>query len=124
MSSEMNFWDVVKDIHARDSRYAPELYGFVMDGLQFTTAAQAQRRHVSAEELLRSMCVFARQKYGVLAHSVLERWGVAGTSDIGRVVFHLVESGVLARQESDRIEDFDDVLDLKQELEESYFEGS
>ena len=51
-------------------------------------------------------------QFGLLAPTVLRHWGIGSTEDIGRIVFHLIDVGLLARQPSDRIEDFDRVYDF------------
>jgi uncharacterized repeat protein (TIGR04138 family) len=58
-----------------------------------------------------------------MAWTVLESWGVRSTADVGTIVFQLVESGVLARQDSDAREDFDNLLDMQKLLEDEYFES-
>jgi uncharacterized repeat protein (TIGR04138 family) len=116
------FWTVVERIRAADGRYASDAYAFVMDGLDHTVRALEERRHISAIELLEGLCGFARDRFGMLAFDVLDRWGVRSGSDIGEIVFQLVEAGILSRREEDAREDFDIPFDLKAALEDSYFE--
>ena len=117
------FWSLVERIRAVDGRYARDAYAFVMDGLDHTVRALDERRHVSAQELLEGLCAFARDRYGMLAFDVLHAWGIASGADVGEVVFQLVDAGMLSRREEDAREDFDIPLDLKQALEDSYFES-
>jgi uncharacterized repeat protein (TIGR04138 family) len=123
MSSEVHFWDAVDEIRRADGRFAPEAYGFIMDSLEFTIHQVGERRHVRAAELLEHLCEHAKNRYGMLAYSVLEKWGLKTTDDIGDAVFQLVEAHVLSRQEDDTRDDFLEVFDLNQRLEESYFES-
>jgi uncharacterized repeat protein (TIGR04138 family) len=67
------------------------------------------------------MCAFARSKYGLLAYDVLKSWGAATPLDIGLAVFQLLEAGILSKQESDQLQDFDIELDLRQAIEDAYF---
>ena len=124
MTSEIDFWAAVKEIRSHDASYAPEFYGFIMDALEFTMSQLGERRHISAQELLTCLCAFAKEKYGLLGFSILHKWGVATTDDVGRAVFQLVDANVLARQESDQLADFNDVFDLRHALEDSYFEST
>jgi uncharacterized repeat protein (TIGR04138 family) len=117
-----DFWMLVDRIRARDPRYARDAYAFVMEGLDHTVSALDERRHVSGQELLEGMCVFARGKFGMLAFDVLRTWGIASGRDVGEIVFQLIDAGILSRQEEDTLEDFDTPLDLKQVLEDSYFD--
>lgn len=118
------FWLVVERIRAADGRYAGDAYAFVMDGLDHTVRALDERRHVSAGELLSGLCRFARERYGMMAYDVFRAWGISSGSDVGEIVFQLVDAGILARREEDTREEFDTPLDLKQALEDSYFDSS
>lgn len=120
--SHADFWDLVERIRAGDGRFARDAYAFVMDGLDDTVRALPQRRHVSGPELVHGLCRFARRRYGMLAFAVLERWGIRCTADIGAIVFQLVDAGILSRRDEDAIGDFDSVVDLREALEERYFE--
>ena len=48
----------------------------------------------------------------MLAGSVLSHWGVQSTEDFGQIVFMLIEVGLLARQPTDKLEDFERVYDF------------
>jgi uncharacterized repeat protein (TIGR04138 family) len=122
MRQDAKFWEAVKQIREKDSRFKPEAYSFVMESLDHTLRRLGEHRHVSAEELLQGLCDHAKERFGLLAHTVVESWGVTSAGDIGRVVYHLVEAGVLAKQVNDRYEDFDQDYDLKEILEERYFD--
>ena len=58
------------------------------------------------------MRAHALHLFGPLGAHVWRSWGVHSTMDWGRIVFILVESKLLNRQESDTIEDFRDGFDL------------
>jgi len=117
------FWEAVASIRERDDRFEPEAYALVMDALEYTIARIGERRHVQAAELVRGMCAYVKDRYGVLGFTLLTRWGVHSAEDFGRAVFQLVEARVLSRQESDRPEDFEGLFDLRETLEEGYFGG-
>lgn len=120
--SPVSFWDAVGRIREHDKRYSPEAYAFVMDSLDYAIRKIGKRRHVSAAELLEFSCDFARNRYGVLAFSVLRKWGVTCTGDIGSVVYRLIDEQVLAEQKGDSPSDFSGVFDLKRRLEDEYFD--
>lgn len=122
MSREYSFWEAVERIRERNTAYSPEAYGFVMDALEFTVHRIGHRRHVSGAELLEHMCEHARQSYGLMAYTVLEKWGLVTTNDVGRVVFELVDANVLAKQDGDTPSDFDNVFDMREILEDAYFD--
>jgi len=122
MAHDVDFWDAVQRIRSRDSRFAPELYSFVMETLDYTMQRVGERRHISAVELLEGMCRYARVKFGLMASTVLDRWGVGAPSDIGTVVYQLVDAGILSRQDNDQLQDFDVSYDFKETLERGYFD--
>lgn len=123
MSEPIRFWDAVFEIRLFDQSYAEEAYAFVMEGLEHTILAIGEQRHVSAAELVAGLCACAKVRFGLLAWTVLERWGVRTTSDIGVIVYQLIEAGVLSQNEEDSREDFDDVADLRVVLEDQYFDA-
>jgi uncharacterized repeat protein (TIGR04138 family) len=124
MADAVDFWDVVERIRQEDGRFAPEAYAAVMDGLEFAMTRVGQRRHVSGPELLEHMCDYLKSTYGVLAYSVLAKWGITATRDVGAVVFQLVEAGILSKTNDDAQEDFDAVFDLRTRLEDGYFDDA
>ena len=54
------------------------------------------------------------------APTVLGHWGIASTADLGRMVFTLIDVGLLARQPSDKPEDFDRVYDFAEVFRAGY----
>ncbi|HEX6790993.1 MAG TPA: Minf_1886 family protein [Candidatus Krumholzibacteria bacterium] len=118
-----DFWGVVERIRATDGRFAPEAYAFVMDGLDHTVSELDERRHVTAGELLQGLFRFARDRYGMMAYDVLRAWGIQSGSDVGEIVFQLCDAGILSRRPEDTREEFDGPLDLKQVLEDDYFDS-
>ena len=61
----------------------------------------------------------AGRRYGPLARTVLDRWNVRCTADFGKVVFALIDVGVLRKTEDDSFEDFVDVY----AFDEAFAEG-
>jgi uncharacterized repeat protein (TIGR04138 family) len=121
VSEKPTFWEAVAAIRERDDRFQPEAYGLVMDALEFTIARIGERRRVQAAELVRGMCAFVKDRYGVLGFTLLTRWGIHSAEDFGRAVFQLVDAGMLGGQESGRPEDFEGLFDLREVLEDGYF---
>jgi len=55
-----------------------------------------------------------------MARTVLEYWGIRETADVGKMVFALVDCGVLIRQDDDALEDFEEVFDFEDAFERNY----
>ena len=52
----------------------------------------------------------AWEQFGLLAPAVLSHWGITSTTSVGRVVFALVEAGLLVAQPGDSVDDFTDAF--------------
>lgn len=76
--------------------------------------------HVSGEELCHGLRDLAMENWGLLAQSVLHHWGIRSTKDFGKMVFELVDRGLLAKQPDDSIDDFNDVYDFDSAFNDSF----
>ncbi|QEH38098.1 hypothetical protein OJF2_66960 [Aquisphaera giovannonii] len=74
--------------------------------------SERQSGHVTGRELCLAARQVALRYYGPMALTVLERWGLHSTSDIGEIVYNLIRSGDLDKTPSDKRSDFDDVYDF------------
>ena len=79
-----------------------------------------EQRHVSGEELCRGLVDQAQEHFGPLAAPVLSYWSINSTNDIGNIVFALIDQGVLGKTKEDRKMDFENLFDLKREINETY----
>jgi uncharacterized repeat protein (TIGR04138 family) len=110
---ENDFRLAVDEICARDRRYKPDGYEFVMQALNFTQKKLKRPGHVSGRELAEGMRDLALKLYGPMSKTVLNHWGVHSTSDFGGIVFNLIGKKVLSRTESDCEADFENVYDFE-----------
>ncbi len=69
-------------------------------------------RHLSGQQLCFGLLDYAIDQYGMLAPVVLRRWNVQRTDDFGRIVFGLIELGVLRKSPTDSIDDFRSVYEF------------
>lgn len=111
---------------ANRSGYPIQAFFFVQRGLDFTvrrihgeppehlphTGEPPIDRHVSGEQLCLGLRDFAIEEYGLLARTVLRRWGIRGCEDFGRIVFAMVDAGLMHKNDRDRLEDFIGVFDF------------
>ncbi len=112
--------DVMARIRARGGRYDERAYLFVLATVEFLQSRLAVRRHVSGAELAVACRDLALTQFGLLARQVLEHWGITRTDDLGRMVFTLVEVGLLVTQPGDREEDFAGVYDFQEAFSDTY----
>lgn len=102
----------------RDGRYSPEAFEFLHRGLEAATKYKYGKtpprgpQHVTGQELCLALCNLARQRWGGLARTVLESWGIRRTRDFGEMVYFMIDLGLMGRQDSDDVADFDAVYDF------------
>jgi len=119
--SELAFRDGVMDrILLREPRFKEPAYLFVLAALEYCQARLPERRHLSGRELSEGCRDLALERYGVLARMVLEHWGVTCTSDLGDIVFTLVDLGLLLTQNDDTRADFANVYEFAHAFERDY----
>jgi uncharacterized repeat protein (TIGR04138 family) len=112
--------DVMGRIRARGGRYNERAYLFLLGTIEFLQSRLEVRRHVTAAELAWACRDFALQQYGLLAPVVLAHWGITRTEDLGRIVYTLVEVGLLVTQPGDHESDFNAVYQFTDAFGESY----
>jgi uncharacterized repeat protein (TIGR04138 family) len=119
------------EIVRRDSRYAPQAYDFLFEGLTHTQKLLGRapderadepgpQHHVSGQELLHGLCDLAKREFGLMARTVFRLWGINRTDDFGEMIFNLIDAKLLSKTESDSKEDFQNVFDLDKALREGY----
>lgn len=119
--TELAFRDgIMEQIRAREPRFDERAYLFVLAALEHCQTRLSERRHITGPELAHACRELALQRYGVTAKLVLEHWGVRGTSDIGDIVFTLVDLGLLISQPQDTRNDFSEVFDFQKAFEREY----
>ena len=77
-------------------------------------------RHVTGQQLCWAIRDVALERWGLMARSVLGRWGITSSEDVGAIIFALVENHWLQKQPTDTIEDFDNVFSFDEALDGSY----
>lgn len=112
--------EVLWQLQEKDPRFHARGYLLVLSALNHVMERLPQRRHITGRELAEGVREVALDRFGLLARTVLEHWGIRATEDVGEIVFALVEGGVLVKQEGDRIEDFREVYDFREVFEDAY----
>ena len=103
-------------------KYPLEAFEFVRHGLGHTVhqihgpvqEGQEKESHVSGKQLSWGLRNYAVQRYGLMARTVLNHWGIVRTNDFGRIVFAMVESKLMQKTEEDDVRDFDNVFDFEE----------
>ncbi|MGP1272361.1 MAG: Minf_1886 family protein [Phycisphaerales bacterium] len=116
-----------KQLAADAGGFSPQVFEFIRDGLEHTVSMvhgaggvpDDETRHVSGAELCLGLRDLAVERYGAMARTVLEHWNVRCTEDFGRLVFALIEAGILRESDDDRYEDFVGVYDFDEAFAEA-----
>lgn len=103
-------------LSGKDTRFKPEVYGFVLAGLDFHRSKSEKEGHLDAHELVEAVSELARMKFGPMARSVLANWGVTESIHIGTIVYNLIEMDILTKTEDDTLEQFNTKTPLSEYL--------
>lgn len=126
---EVNFDEVLEKILAKDPRFHRDAYHFLREALDHTQkqigkANSGQVRHVTPQELLDGIRQFGIQQFGPMAVTVFEEWGIHNCRDFGEIVFNMVESGLLAKTETDTRDGFQNGYDFTDAFRKPYWPES
>lgn len=123
MNKTMDVSRTIRSLAQRKGIFRPEAYFFVLEALENAMQGMEERGHISGADLLDWIRQLGQRRYGVMAGDVFNCWGVSGTLDFGRIVFHLVEEGLLKKREEDSLIDFLDKFDFQDAFVLKAFEG-
>ena len=139
---EVSFEQALEQIQAKDARYTRDAYLFVREALDHTqkrvnkssrdarsgrNEKQAEGfpvRHVTGQELLDGIRIYALEQFGPMVPTVFEEWGLRSCSDFGEIVFNMVEIGLLAKTEKDSREDFRNGYDFDEAFRKPFLPES
>lgn len=113
--------DAILDrLRDRNPKYNESAYLFVLSALHHVIERLPEPRHISGRELAIGVRDLAILRFGPMARTVLEYWGLLETTDVGEIVFGLVECGILIKQDEDTLADFGGVFDFDDAFEQDY----
>jgi uncharacterized repeat protein (TIGR04138 family) len=112
--------DLFNALREQHPRFSEAAYIFVLSALNHVLQRLDEPRHISGRELAEGVRDLALERFGPMARSVLEHWGIHETAHVGDIVFALVEHGVLIKQDEDSRADFVDVFDFEDAFETQY----
>lgn len=115
-----------KRIREKAGPYPLEAFAFVRDGLGHTSkmlhgegavsgpGIPTPERHVTGQQLCIGLRDYAIRRYGLLAKTVLVRWGISRTDDFGKIVYAMIEGGLMRKSDDDSFTDFEGVYDFEE----------
>lgn len=106
-----DFGEKLDLILERDPRFDREAYLFLRDALTHTVKLRRKTSegldpHVTGQQLLEGLRVFALKQFGPMVPTVFEWWGVRRGEDFGAMVYALIHEGVFGKTDGDSIEHF------------------
>ena len=112
--------EVIRD----DGRYPLEAFAFLHDALNHAVnyvygsdvpspPDPETAHHVSGMQLCDAMRDLAIERWGRLAGTVLAKWNIKATIDLGNMVYLLVDNSFMRKTDDDSIEDFRDVFSFQ-----------
>ena len=121
MSQEDTGLDL-KEMLAAAGPFPIEAFHFVREGLSFTAekvhndmeVLEENERHITGQQLCLGLREFAIDRYGLLAPTVFAHWHVTRTVDFGRIVFAMIDQGLMSSTDTDTLEDFRAVYDFEE----------
>lgn len=108
-------------IAKEDGRFDARALKFVYEGLGYTVEKVIDEpAHISGQKLCEGLRKLAIEKWGRLAGSVLNSWGVKTTRDFGQIVYLMIKNSWMSAQPADSVDDFNDVYDFKTAFVEQF----
>jgi len=77
----MNEDRLLQWIAEHDSRYHLYAYRFVLEALRYTQFFFKKPRHITGQELLAGIARLARERFGGMAYTVFQEWGIHSSRD-------------------------------------------
>ena len=71
-----------------------------------------RKRHISGRQLCCGLRDYAIEQYGLMAKTVLQRWGIHKCEDFGHIVFALVDAELMLKTDEDTMDDFTGIFDF------------
>ena len=112
----------IEQLASTSGSFPVDAYLLVFDALNKCLLEHKKTRlePIGARELSQAMVDILRDGFGPFASHLLQKWGIHSTNDFGRIVYELVNAGLLALNEGDTIEDFNDLFPLMDSLNEPF----
>ncbi|MEC8189590.1 MAG: Minf_1886 family protein [Verrucomicrobiota bacterium] len=107
-----DFNEVIRAIRKDDPRYARGAYYFLRQALDYSlkelhkSGNLDKSNHLTGQQLLNGIRLYAIDQYGPMARPVLAHWGIYECRDFGNIVFNLVDCEELGKTDQYSDEDF------------------
>ena len=106
---------VIQDFFDQYGKYAPDAYEYVTRAVIGQVESLEKHRHLTALEVLQNLRRKLDDDFGWLAPAVLAEWKINCASDIGEIIYDLIEMQILSAAEDDKRSDFDIDFNLQEQ---------
>lgn len=130
----------LRELTVQDPRYRVEAYYFILETLDFARTQlqmghnavsqsmpelagaeeddeadepEESSSHITGQELCEALRIRATWMFGYMAKTVLNRWGIHTTDDVGEIVYNMVRNHKIRVTAEDSLEDFRGVYDFQ-----------
>jgi len=118
----------LEDLVRGEGSYPLAAHLFVFEALDYTAklysrnrdSEQEDERHVTGQQLLEGARQLALEQFGYMAKAVFDGWGIRETADVGRIVFFLVDHGLMGKTDRDHMADFAEQYDFRKAFDEGF----
>lgn len=143
MTQSTNHAPDLMRILSKAGPYPIAAYQFVQEGLRATVerlhdqharalaeseggmgAMASNDRHITGQQLCMGLRDHAIEQYGLLARAVLSHWHIHRTDDFGRIVFALIDAGLMSKTPQDTIDDFRGVYEFDEAFHPEQMAGA
>ena len=115
-----SYFKKIEELSLQFKDYKLEAYNFLMGALNAAVVKLDKPRHLTGQELSWSIKEYAIDQYGPFAMQVLNYWGINETFDFGIIVYRLIDAALMSKTKDDKVTDFRDVYDFKEEFENNF----
>ena len=97
----------INEFCENSGKYTPDAYEFITDCVIQQVNELTTPRHLSGLEVLQGVSARLEKEFGFLASEVLNTWQINSASDIGEIIFDLIQMQILSASPDDHRSDFD-----------------
>lgn len=104
--------DELFELAEKHGQYPVQAYLLIFEGLEWARQ-NGSTTHLSGPELAQAIFVYSVDTFGpTMAKIVWEELNIKSSEDFGEMVFQLLDSGLMQKEEEDQQEDFDGILTI------------
>ena len=101
---------LIKLIKERNLPYPLQAYAFTLEVFEWLLTIC--NRKIDGAAVSRAAVIYSIRKFGLLSETVWKEYKIEKSEDIGKIIFCLVDSGLLTKNDDDKVGDFDNIVSI------------